>query len=98
MGLMITASHNPEKDNGVKIVDRDGGMLVQEWEGVAASFANAEVGSFARELRKFSEFGELAGEEKGKGMWLEREKKRRKEKKRREKKRKKEKKRREKRN
>ncbi len=27
-GLMITASHNPEQDNGVKIVEPDGGMLV----------------------------------------------------------------------
>lgn len=26
-GLMITASHNPEPDNGVKIVEPDGAML-----------------------------------------------------------------------
>lgn len=26
-GLMITASHNPEHDNGVKIVEPDGAML-----------------------------------------------------------------------
>jgi hypothetical protein len=26
-GLMVTASHNPEPDNGVKIVEPDGGML-----------------------------------------------------------------------
>eukprot|EP01100_Stratorugosa_tubuloviscum_P015652 TRINITY_DN917_c0_g1_i1.p1 TRINITY_DN917_c0_g1~~TRINITY_DN917_c0_g1_i1.p1 ORF type:complete len:570 (-),score=250.91 TRINITY_DN917_c0_g1_i1:111-1820(-) len=31
-GLVITASHNPEEDNGLKIVDTDGGMLVIEWE------------------------------------------------------------------
>ncbi|CAE7569972.1 uap1l1, partial [Symbiodinium microadriaticum] len=34
-GVMITASHNPEKDNGIKIVDTDGGMLAQEWEPLA---------------------------------------------------------------
>ena len=27
VGLMVTASHNPEPDNGIKMVDSDGGML-----------------------------------------------------------------------
>lgn len=31
---MITASHNAEEDNGVKIVDPDGGMLEMCWESV----------------------------------------------------------------
>lgn len=39
-GVMITASHNPEKDNGIKIVDTDGGMLSQEWEPLAEEIAN----------------------------------------------------------
>lgn len=40
-GVMITASHNPECDNGVKIVDYNGGMLAQSWEAYAEEFANA---------------------------------------------------------
>jgi phosphomannomutase len=27
VGVVVTASHNPVQDNGVKIVDPDGGML-----------------------------------------------------------------------
>ena len=33
-GVMITASHNGIEDNGVKIVDADGGMLARSWEKV----------------------------------------------------------------
>lgn len=33
-GVMITASHNGIEDNGVKIVDADGGMLARSWEQV----------------------------------------------------------------
>ena len=42
IGVMITASHNPECDNGVKLVDPKGEMLEQEWESVATKLANAE--------------------------------------------------------
>lgn len=35
VGLMVTASHNLEPDNGVKMVDPNGGMLSQDWEGHA---------------------------------------------------------------
>ena len=31
---MVTASHNPEADNGIKIVDPDGGMMSMDWEKV----------------------------------------------------------------
>lgn len=40
VGLMITASHNPIDDNGVKIADPSGGMMAQTWE----PFADALVG------------------------------------------------------
>jgi phosphoacetylglucosamine mutase len=41
VGLMVTASHNPEADNGIKLIDCDGGMLAQSWERHATAVANA---------------------------------------------------------
>ncbi|CAM9771735.1 unnamed protein product [Ascophyllum nodosum] len=41
VGLMVTASHNPETDNGIKMIDPNGGMLSQDWEGYAETLANA---------------------------------------------------------
>ncbi|KAH9643156.1 hypothetical protein HF086_010608, partial [Spodoptera exigua] len=40
IGMMITASHNLEPDNGVKLVDPDGEMLEEEWEAIATKLAN----------------------------------------------------------
>jgi phosphoacetylglucosamine mutase len=40
IGIMITASHNPAADNGVKIVDPMGEMLEQEWEAYATKLVN----------------------------------------------------------
>lgn len=33
-GVMITASHNPVNDNGLKLIDSRGEMLIQSWEKV----------------------------------------------------------------
>ena len=40
IGAMITASHNPEEDNGVKLIDPDGEMLEASWETYATNLAN----------------------------------------------------------
>ncbi|KAL4232056.1 Phosphoglucomutase-3 [Mactra antiquata] len=40
IGVMITASHNPEDDNGVKLVDPLGEMLEISWEKLATNIAN----------------------------------------------------------
>ncbi|GBE77999.1 Phosphoacetylglucosamine mutase [Sparassis crispa] len=43
IGVMVTASHNPELDNGVKLVDPRGEMLESAWEVHATALANAST-------------------------------------------------------
>ena len=54
IGVMITASHNPGPDNGVKLVDPAGEMLEQQWEAVATSLANCADSDLAAELANIS--------------------------------------------
>ena len=42
IGVVVTASHNEEGDNGIKLVDPSGEMMAQEWESVATEIANAK--------------------------------------------------------
>jgi len=44
---MITASHNPEEDNGVKLVDPHGEMLEMAWEKHATIIANAQYAQYS---------------------------------------------------
>ncbi|KAL1986224.1 hypothetical protein VTN96DRAFT_6739 [Rasamsonia emersonii] len=43
IGVMVTASHNPADDNGVKLIDPMGEMLEAEWEAYATKLANAPL-------------------------------------------------------
>lgn len=56
VGVMITASHNPECDNGVKLVEPLGDMLPIEWEALATRVANAPDADLAKV------FGDVATE------------------------------------
>lgn len=40
IGAIITASHNPEQDNGIKLIDPSGGMLEESWESIVTELAN----------------------------------------------------------
>lgn len=40
VGIMITASHNPEEDNGIKICDSNGDMIDDKWEKYATTLVN----------------------------------------------------------
>ena len=57
-GVMVTASHNPKQDNGLKIFEKDGSMLEPAWEKLAEGLVNTEdLPGFLRDLND----GKLAG-------------------------------------
>lgn len=52
IGIMITASHNPGHDNGLKLVDPSGEMLESSWEKIATDLVNIDDGELVPKLRK----------------------------------------------
>ena len=70
VGLMVTASHNAEPDNGIKLVDTDGGMLHQSWERHATAVANAPAEELGAELAKVVAAEEVKSADEVKGLVL----------------------------
>lgn len=54
IGVMITASHNPVADNGVKLVDPAGEMLAATWEVHATTLVNAPDDSIDAALQEIA--------------------------------------------
>jgi len=52
IGVMITASHNPEPDNGVKLVDPKGEMLEASWEAIATDLVNVSDQELEQQVAK----------------------------------------------
>ncbi len=59
---MITASHNPAEDNGLKLVDSDGGMLAPELEQSVVEFVRltpAQVQKWLNDYFTTSAYGKI---------------------------------------
>ena len=66
--MMVTASHNPKQDNGLKIFEKDGEMLEASWEKLAEDIVNTrDIVGFLRELSEkgSTESGTFKGKVEG---------------------------------
>lgn len=54
VGVMVTASHNPPEDNGVKVVDPLGSMLESSWEQYATELANSSHEELLPNIQKLA--------------------------------------------
>ncbi|XP_050708023.1 phosphoacetylglucosamine mutase-like [Eriocheir sinensis] len=64
IGVMITASHNPLPDNGVKLVDPQGEMLAPAWEAHATTLVNATDNGIAEALEAITSAAKINTENK----------------------------------
>ncbi|XP_035907690.1 phosphoacetylglucosamine mutase [Anopheles stephensi] len=66
IGVMITASHNPEHDNGVKLIDPLGEMLEQRWEKLATDLVNVPDSELEAQVAKICEDEKIDNNEQAK--------------------------------
>ena len=63
---MVTASHNPKQDNGLKIFEKDGSMLEHSWEKLAEDLVNTpDIAGFLRALAEGKSSGSFQGKVNG---------------------------------